>query len=296
MNKNKLCLGTVQFGMEYGINNALGRKPKQEECYSILDEAIKNNILCFDTASGYGDAENILGSYEGFKTSSVRIISKIRPIDISVECYEDYILNECRQTIEKLSTKKLYGYLFHSANDMYNKNIFDSMLLCKKNGLTDNIGVSVYNPQDALYAVNLEEIDFIQVPYNVLDQRLNQYNFFEIAKSNGKVIFARSAFLQGLLVMDMEDVRKKFPKALKYIIDFENICSKHGFCRKEAAFMFSYLNNNIDYVVFGVDNVEQLKENLQYIDKIDYFDECYKELLRSFNDIEESIVNPCLWK
>ena len=108
MNKNKLCLGTVQFGMEYGINNALGRKPKQEECYSILDEAIKNNILCFDTASGYGDAENILGSYEGFKTSSVRIISKIRPIDISVECYEDYILNECRHTIEKLSTKKLY--------------------------------------------------------------------------------------------------------------------------------------------------------------------------------------------
>jgi aryl-alcohol dehydrogenase-like predicted oxidoreductase len=59
----KLALGTVQFGLNYGINNAKGT-PATEELSSILNTAAANGINYLDTASGYGDAESRLSWYE----------------------------------------------------------------------------------------------------------------------------------------------------------------------------------------------------------------------------------------
>ena len=42
MNK-KLILGTVQFGLDYGINNSLG-KPSQKNIARILDHAYQNGM------------------------------------------------------------------------------------------------------------------------------------------------------------------------------------------------------------------------------------------------------------
>mgnify|MGYP000893148465 CR=1 FL=1 len=40
----KLCLGTVQFGMKYGVKNELGRQPTDEEAFSVLDAALAAQI------------------------------------------------------------------------------------------------------------------------------------------------------------------------------------------------------------------------------------------------------------
>ena len=45
----KLCLGTVQQGLEYGINNKYG-KPSKEYSQKIFYEAVKHGITMFDTA------------------------------------------------------------------------------------------------------------------------------------------------------------------------------------------------------------------------------------------------------
>jgi len=41
--KTKLILGTVQFGLNYGINNSVG-KPSKIEVFNILDEAAIQGI------------------------------------------------------------------------------------------------------------------------------------------------------------------------------------------------------------------------------------------------------------
>lgn len=75
----KLCLGTVQFGMKYGINNQINRQPTWEESFEMLDLAIENGVEVIDTARAYGEAELILGEY--FKRhkclQKVRVISKL---------------------------------------------------------------------------------------------------------------------------------------------------------------------------------------------------------------------------
>ena len=55
---NKLVLGTVQFGCQYGINSA-GR-PNEEMVRKILHSAAVNGITTLDTSSAYGDAEQVL--------------------------------------------------------------------------------------------------------------------------------------------------------------------------------------------------------------------------------------------
>lgn len=102
----KLCLGTVQFGLQYGINNVLDRKPDVDECFDILDYAISMGIGCFDTASVYGNAEQIIGSYKGFN-DNVKIISKLRPMLNDSDLSQDSIVQECENTLKRLD-KKLY--------------------------------------------------------------------------------------------------------------------------------------------------------------------------------------------
>ncbi len=57
---SRLGLGTVQFGLDYGVANPDGRTPP-EEVRRILDVAAANGIGLVDTASVYGESERILG-------------------------------------------------------------------------------------------------------------------------------------------------------------------------------------------------------------------------------------------
>jgi aryl-alcohol dehydrogenase-like predicted oxidoreductase len=59
---SKICLGTAQFGLEYGINNQVG-KPVESEVFKILDYANQQGVYNLDTADKYGSALEVLGAY-----------------------------------------------------------------------------------------------------------------------------------------------------------------------------------------------------------------------------------------
>ena len=74
---NKLGLGTVQFGLPYGISNANGQT-SAEEVKAILQAAAQHGISLLDTASAYGNAEAVLGKND---LRNFRIVSKyITPV------------------------------------------------------------------------------------------------------------------------------------------------------------------------------------------------------------------------
>ncbi len=56
----KLRLGTVEFGLDYGIFNKHGQFPEQEVT-SILQTAPDAGIRLLNTASQYGESETVLG-------------------------------------------------------------------------------------------------------------------------------------------------------------------------------------------------------------------------------------------
>lgn len=288
---NKLCLGTVQLGTKYGIKNELGRQPTNEESFAVLRKAIDSGIEYFDTASVYGNAESILGDF-GIGDYPVKVISKLKP---DLEADAQAVLREIRQSLARLQTESIYGYMLHRASDFYRKEIMDGLVLAKEKGLIQSIGVSIYEPEDALKVVSDIRVDCIQIPYNVFDQRLDHTDFFELAEKNCVRVFARSAFLQGLLLMDSQVLPKNLFGAAEYINLFSEIVESHGYTRKTAAFLFCYMNPGIFKVVFGVDTEAQLMENVHLVDELIGFHECWLDLRNHFKNIERKIIVPSLW-
>jgi len=290
---NKLCLGTVQFGLNYGVKNELGRKPQKKESFEVLNVAIEDGITSFDTASVYGNAEQLLGEF-GIGNYRVEVITKLRP-NIMGNVAEN-IEKEIKHSLQRLKLDYLNGYLLHDAKDFYRKEIIKGLQICKKQGFVRNIGVSVYEPEDALNVVRSRAVDYIQIPYNVFDQRLDETDFFELANKNNVKVFARSAFLQGLLLMDIERLPSCLIEAKPYLQKFNKIIDDYGYSKNDAAFLFSYCHEGIDRVVFGVETKEQLKKNIEIISNFGNFKTCYQKLHRRFVGIKEKIIVPSLWK
>ena len=297
---NKLVLGTVQFGLDYGINNATG-KPSREKSLEMLDFAYENGIKIFDTAYNYGTAEEILGEFlESRKLEDkTQIITKLKANIISESegnNWYDIIRTNLEDTLKKLRRNYVDGYLFHTPAYVRDNALVDCLQKLKEQGLVKNIGVSVYEEDDAVYAAGLKQIDYIQVPYSIFDQRLDKTNFFQLAKKNNKKVFVRSAFLQGLIFMPEEKIPPHFEKAKQYLRNLDIIIKKYNLSRQQAALLFSLKNENIDYVVFGVDNLKHLEENINVAKQNVDCEECIKELKKEFINIEKSIIMPSLWK
>ena len=292
---NKLCLGTVQLGLKYGINNQIGRQPTNKEAFSILKAAIDYGIEYFDTSSSYGDAENLLGSFN-IGPYHVNIVSKLNLQAGNCSNVPAGVLEQVRFSLERLKISCLNGYLLHNAKDFYQTGVVDGLEICKNKGLVQNIGVSVYEPTDALAAVKSGRIDYIQIPYNVFDQRLDETDFFELADKNKVKVFARSAFLQGLLLMKVEELPVHLLMAKPYLMKFHQIIKTHGYSPAEAAWLFSIFHKGIDKVVFGVESTLQLDSNIKMVERRMGFKACYDDLLGAFSAVEKVIVNPSLWK
>ncbi|BEU86827.1 aldo/keto reductase [Selenomonas sp. TAMA-11512] len=287
----KLCLGTVQFGMRYGVNNVLGRQPTDEEVFDVLEAALSAGVTTFDTARAYGTAEELLGRF-GLAARQVRIVSKLHP-DIAES--EETVLAELHKSLNCLNTDKIFCYMLHRADDLKRGGIMTGMIKAKEMGLADKIGVSVYEPSEAMEAVMHPLIDLIQVPYNILDHRLDVCGFFEQAKKNGKMIYARSAFLQGLLLMDPSAAEKRVSGSSVYVSRFQEAVQREGYTSIEAAMLYVLLHPHIDGVVFGVDTAEQLWENVRLLQRAEQFLSCYKHLAGMFSDVPRDIVVPSLW-
>lgn len=296
---NKLALGTVQFGLDYGINNPNG-KPERKKSIAMLDWALKKGIKIFDTAYAYGEAEEILGEFVKSRNlgAEIKIITKLKPNILSEMPGKaaDIIRNNLAESLRLLNRDYADGYLFHTPSYIYDDKAVSTMVGLKKQGLVKNIGVSIYEESDAVYAAKIKEFDFIQVPYSVFDQRADRAGFFEIAKKNGITIFARSAFLQGLFFMPDNKIPPKLEISKPYFKKFDEIIRKHHISRQEAAVLFTCRNPLIDYLVFGVDNMGQLRENIEIAEKNTDCDDCIKELKENFIDVEKSIIFPSLWK
>ncbi len=95
--------------------------------------------------------------------------------------------------------------------------------------------------------------------------------------------------------MTKENIPPNLKDAWIYIEKFQNIASKYNFTPSEAALLFAYCHKKIDYVLFGVETIQQLNDNLKILDKASRFNDCYEELSGNFKNISRKIIVPSLW-
>ena len=276
----KMVLGTVQFGLDYGISNNTG-KTSSEEVSKILDTAYNHGIDILDTAQEYGDSESVLGLHHG---NRFKIITKINPVTGDKRSAVQLV----QQSLQRLNIDKLYGTLFHSASSArQNPRTVVELKKLQEQGIIKKVGYSVYTPDELNELIKLfGRPDIIQIPYNLLDLR-----FEEMAQdlhNKGVEIHTRSTFLQGLFFKSTEELPEFFQPVISYLKELKTTFPDKG---KLARVLLSHSLSKdfIDYVVLGVNNSLQLQENLKA--------SCasLNDLPRKLNKIPENIFLPYLW-
>jgi aryl-alcohol dehydrogenase-like predicted oxidoreductase len=294
----KLVLGSAQFGMNYGVNNRRG-KPPLAECLLMLKKAWDSKIRIFDTAWAYGDAEDVLGAFikENGLQRDIRIVSKLRPnlIDEKTPDPVGEVKRQVHISLDRLGIAQLDGYLLHTPANFYNPSVIEGLRQCRAEGLIHHFGVSIYELEDAINVVRSGTVDYIQVPFSVFDQRVLCSDFFKIAQDNGVVVFGRSVFVQGLIMMDNVEVPAHLSEAVPYIDRFDQIISRYGLQRAQAALGFMLAHTEIDYAVIGVDDLEQLDFNIGIAEAEPIPQACIDELIESYKNVSKAIIFPSLW-
>lgn len=289
----KLVLGSAQWGLNYGVSNTLG-KTSPGELLKIAEVANKYNLNHIDTASAYGDSHSMIAKYFSAET---KVITKLPAIGSASICEQEFAnkmniyLNDC---MKSLNRRRLYGLLIHDTKDLegnYSKQLIDFLSSIKKAGLVSKIGVSIYSEEDLCNACNLYDWDLIQVPFNVFDQRFKNNSHIEKFRRRGGEIYARSIFLQGLLLSNPHQIPIQLRKWLPQLSDWHIFCKRIDMSSLQACISLAFNEDWIDYCILGIAASSQLEENIRLIkDSIPI--NC--EFLAQRNSLE--LIDPRSWK
>lgn len=284
----KLALGTVQFGLDYGINNKAG-KIDTENAFLILKEAAENGIDTLDTAFAYGDSEEIIGRYLKDKGGDFKIISKLPACEAAKV---EYFV--CK-SLKRLNANRIYGYLFHDFGSYReDTNKLEMLEGLRREGIVGKVGFSLYYPDELEYLLkNKVRFDILQVPYNIFDQRFGGF-FQELGKRNIEV-HVRSVFLQGLFFKGIDELKGYFIKIKGKLIALRTISRETGIPLSALCQNFASGNEFIHKVIIGVDSPEQLKENLGAFSYNHKMEPVYTKLL-DFRVDDEDIILPMNWR
>lgn len=297
MKNSKLVLGAVQFGLKYGAFNEVG-KPNFDEVKSILQLAVDAGVGLIDTAPSYGNSEKLIGQ-SGF-ANKFEIITKTPQIqNQNVGKFElEKLQNAVYASCKNLGKEKLYSVLIHAPGDLKKPGGF--RLIEKLKGLRDEskikkIGVSVYDSDQIDFVLDNFDVDLIQVPISVFDQRLSNGNYLKEIKIRNIEIHARSVFLQGLLLSPSERIADYFNPLKDSIIKFHDRAAKLGLSPASLALCFVDSLEFVDKIIIGVNSSHQLAELLAAYSEI----QNVKLEMDVFSDLfvsDEKFLNPSLWQ
>lgn len=258
----RLALGTVQFGLNYGIANERGQVDLAE-ARSIVEYASEYGIDTLDTAIAYGDGEQRLGQ---IGVQDWQIVSKLPALPAGCSDIQKWVTDTLGKSLQRLKVKSLYGLLLHRPQQLLEQNgdqLYRSLQQLKNDGLVQKIGVSIYNPAELDTLCSHYDLDLVQAPFNIFDRRLIDSCWLPRLSKQGIELHIRSVFLQGLLLMKPNERPKKFDRWASVWSSYDAWIKQSGLMRLQACLRYSLSFPEISKIIIGVDSQKQIKEIVQ---------------------------------
>lgn len=304
---DKLVLGTVQLGLNYGINNSCGR-PDINQAHNMLSNAVNLGVQYIDTARAYGESESVIGKWlvQGWQGRQ-KVITKLDPLtevndNTDKKVIQSLVENSILRSSKNLKLDKLDILMLHRTSHLtaFDGAVFQKLLEIKAEGGIEQLGASVQSPEELELALSNSDVSFIQLPFNILDNRWAALvpRIVEEKTKRRLTIHVRSVFLQGLLLTKKKELwnractdESSVLSWLDYLVSFTSSEDIYQLCIR-----YVLSQPWIDGLVLGCENVEQVIENANMI-ALDSFSE---QQVMSINQsrpecIDEKLLNPALW-
>ncbi len=257
----RLGLGTVQFGLDYGISNARGR-PTDDEVRKILAFAVSGGMEVIDTAAAYGDSEAVLGRC--MPEAGIRLITKTKSLrEYNNGSDAAWVCEGFARSLQRLQLDSVEGLLVHNAADLLGPSgdaIYAELVRLKDQGLVRRVGLSAYSGAEIDAALDRYDVDLVQVPINVLDQRLVLGGQLQRLRTRGVEIHVRSVFLQGLLLMEPAALPASFSPIRPLLQSWRDALAELAMTPAQGA--FAYIKSlDVDVALVGVEDARQLQAN-----------------------------------
>lgn len=285
---NRLALGTVQFGLPYGIANHVGQVSRAE-AKAMLQLASTNGIDTLDTAIAYGDSETCLGAVgtQGFK-----LVTKLSALPDDCADVSTWVRQQVAASLSRLGVSTVYGLLLHRSEQLLGPNgaaLYRALQALKDNGQVQKVGISIYSPSEFAALTPQYRFDLVQAPFNLVDRHLYSTGWMQRLKDDGVEVHTRSAFLQGLLLMAQADIPAKFAPWSDLWLVWHRWLADHGVSAIQACLAFPLSFAEIDRVVVGADSLSQLAQIV---------DTANRQPISDLPDLQcedENLINPSRW-
>ena len=284
----RLALGTVQFGLPYGISNHDGQVTRLV-AKTMLRLAASKGIDTLDTAIAYGDSETCLGEVGA---QEFRLVTKLPAAPDSCDDITGWINDQVSMSLGRLGVSSVYGLLLHRSEQLLGPDgqlIFQALQNLKESGLVQKIGVSIYTPSELDTLIPQYRFDLVQAPFNLIDRRLFTSGWLKRLKQDGTEIHTRSAFLQGLLLMPRSAIPSKFAPWNELWDKWHNWLAYRSVTAVQACLAYPLDFSEVDRVVVGAVSKSQLEQLISAALSVvsdDLPDLCCDD---------ENLINPSRW-
>jgi aryl-alcohol dehydrogenase-like predicted oxidoreductase len=285
---NRLALGTVQFGLPYGIANQAGQVSRSE-AKVMLEFALANGIDTLDTAIAYGDSETCLGE---LGTQGFKVVTKLPALPDSCADVSSWVQQQVNASLSRLGVTSVYGLLLHRSEQLLDSNgvrLYQALQALKDSGQVQKIGISIYSPTELDALIPRYRFDLVQAPFNLVDQGLYITGWMRRLKEEDVEIHTRSAFLQGLLLLAEADIPEKFLAWSGLWHTWHKWLSDSQVSAVQACLALPLSFPEIDRVVVGADSQSQLEQIVSAANNL---------MQADFPDIhcdDEYLINPAKW-
>ena len=284
----KIALGTVQFGLPYGIANQDGQVSRSV-VKTMMELAKESGVDTLDTAIAYGESETCLGEVgtQGFK-----LVTKLSAIPDGCADVSDWIKKQVRASLARLGVSSVYGLLLHRSAQLLGKDgkiLYQTLQKLKESGQVQKIGISIYSPSELEELTPYYHFDLVQAPFNLFDRRLSLSGWLQRLKDKDVEVHVRSAFLQGLLLMPKENIPVKFLRWYGLLGKWHEWLSNNSVSATQACLAYPLSFSEIDRVVVGVDSMIQLEQIIEAVNSRMQIE------LPDLQCEDESLINPSRW-
>ena len=285
---SQIALGTVQFGLPYGVANQSGQV-SLPAVKAMLQLASSHAIDTLDTAIAYGSSESRLGQAG---TSAFKVVSKLPEIPVVCTDISAWVHEQVAGSLARLGINSLYGVLLHKPDQLLEENggeIYQALQRLKEVGSIQKMGVSIYTPQQLGALIPRYRFDLVQAPLNLIDRRLHTSGWLQRLALEGVEVHTRSAFLQGLLIMPQAALPVRFMQWPDVWAKWYEWLSVHDVSAVQACLTYPLSLAGVSRVVVGADSPDQLEQIISAAAQAPIAD------LPDLQSTDENLMNPALW-